>query len=208
MAAKVAEFVKLASDVPGLEALGASAPDDFFAVPPRLVTADRALQLGDSYSLPLPGTVDADGKQHEKPRGAGTGQLLVRRFAPAAFEAWRVRFTHPRSTSSAARHWNLMCHLQAQGLATPPLVALFERHGGAESVLVTRELDDFEALSAWLAREHLRDVRRRGLASLALALAQLLRCGAWLPRTTLANVMIQTPESHDCVALKLVNLAS
>jgi hypothetical protein len=201
--------VKLAPDVPGLEALGARDASELFGDPPSIVTGDRAERVGSALRLPLPGTPDATGRQREKPRGAGTGLLYLRRYRPGGLEGWRARFTHPRSTSLAARHWNLICHLQAHGLAAPQLVALAERGGGvagAESLVITRELEGFVPLAEWLAAERDRGARRRGLKSLALALQQLFRCGAWLPRTSATNLRIQARDSDDCAALQITNL--
>lgn len=203
-------FLKLAPDVPGLEALGASTLDDLFADPPRTVTSGRARRLGESWIVPLPGTPDEHGRQHEKPRGAGTGLLYVRRFAPGGVAGVRARFTRPRSSSLAARHWNVICHLQANGLAAPQLVALAERGAsllGSESVLVTRDLEGFVPLRTFLETVDRRVERRRALHSLALALVQLARCGAGLPSTTLDNLRVQR-DDEDCVALKIVNLQS
>jgi hypothetical protein len=203
--------LKLAPDIPSLESLGASAPDDFFADPPRVVTADRATNVGSAIRLPLPGTPDEHGRQHETPRGAGTGYLQLCRFPAGGLEGWRARLTQPRSSSLAARQWNLICHLRAHGLAAPDLVALGERNSGAiasESFLITRELEGFVPLAEWLAQTRDRATRRRGLRSLALALAQLFHSGAWLPRTSFAGLMIQTRDGDDCAAIQLVNLAS
>jgi len=203
-------FLKLAPDVPGLDALGARELDDLFAEPPRTVTAARSRRAGSRFVVPLPGTPDDAGLQHEKPRGAGTGLLHVERFGRGGMSGLSARFTHPRSTSLAARAWNLACHLQAHGVATPQLVALAERGAslfGAESVLVTRELEGFVSLREFLRTTDKRSERRRALHSLALTLVQIERCGAWLPATSADNVMVQR-DDEDCVAIKIVNLHS
>ncbi|MBM3987284.1 MAG: hypothetical protein FJ294_04940 [Planctomycetes bacterium] len=203
-------FLKLAADIPGLDALGVRELDDLFAEPPRTVTAQRAHLAGTRFVVPLPGTPDEAGLQHEKPRGAGTGLLHVERFGRGGFAGLSARFTHPRSTSLAARAWNLACHLQAHGVATPQLVALAERGASpfcAESVLVTRELEGFVSLREFLRTTDKRSERRRALHSLALTLVQVERCGAWLPATTADNVMVQR-DDEDCVAIKIVNLHS
>lgn len=202
---------KLAPDVPGFESLGAADASDFLFDPPSVVTGDRIERVGAALRLPLPGTPDDTGRQREKPRGAGTGWLFLHRYRGGGLEAWRARFTHPRSTSLAARHWNLICHLQANGLAAPQLVAMGERApavAGAESFLITRELEGFVPLAERLAAERDRGVRRRALRSLALALQQLFRCGAWLPRTSATNLLVQARDSDDCVALQITNLRS
>lgn len=203
-------FLKFAPDVAGLEALGASTLDDLFADPPRTVTSERARRVGASWIVPLPGTPDDDGIQHEKPRGAGTGLLYVRRFEAGGMAGIRARFTQPRSASLAARRWNVMCHLQARGLATPQLVALAERGSsplGRESVLVTRELEGFVSLRSFFATVTGSGERRRALHALDLALVQLERAGVSLPGTTLDNLLVQR-DDEDCVALKIVNLQS
>ena len=207
---QVSGFLKLAPDVPGLEALGASTLDDLFAEAPRTVTSARARRVGTSWIVPLPGTPAEHGRQHEKPRGAGTGLLYLRRFEGGGFAGLRARFTQPRSTSLAARHWNVMCHLQAHGIATPQLVALAERGVsplGAESVLVTRDLEGFVPLRTFFESVTRSFERRRALHSLDLTLVQLERAGVSLPRTTLDNVLVQR-DDEDCVALKIVNLQS
>lgn len=208
MDSRTAGFLKLAPDVGGLDALGARGLDDLFGDPPSLLTGDRARPLGTTLRLPLPGTPDESGRQREKPRGAGTGYLFLRRYPAGGVDGLRARLLQPRSSSCAARDWNLICHLQAHGLSAPQLVALAERGArpfGAESVLVTRELEGFVTLRAFLERRGPRAERRRALKSLALAFAQLLRCGAWLPRLSTDNVLVQE-DDNDCVALRIVNL--
>ncbi|MBM3991676.1 MAG: hypothetical protein FJ298_11795 [Planctomycetes bacterium] len=203
-------FLKLAADVPCLEALGVRELDDLFAEPPRTVTAQRARLVGACYVVPLPGTPDEAGRQHEKPRGAGTGLLHVERFGRGGWPGLSARLTHPRSASLAARAWNLACHLQAHGVATPQLVALAERGAsvfGAESVLVTRALAGFVSLREFLRTTDKRSERRRALHSLALTFVHVERCGARLPATNADNVMVQR-DDEDCVAIKIVNLHS
>src|SRR5688500_16983413 len=73
-------LLRLAPDVPGLEALGAREIDDFLGEHPTFATIDRARPAGSALRFPLPGTPDEQGRQHEKPRGAGTGYLLLQRF--------------------------------------------------------------------------------------------------------------------------------
>lgn len=202
--------VRLAPDVPDLAALGASSPEDLLADPPRVVTAARIERVGKLWRVPLPGTPDRDGRQHEKPRGAGTGQLYVQRYG-GGWAAVRARLSHPRSTSLAARHWNIACHLQANGVTTPQLVALVELPGALAaplSVLITRELEGFVSLRTWLGSPLDSAARQRGLESLQRALDAVQRCGVSLPGATLDNVMLQARASDDCVALQLTNLGS
>lgn len=202
--------LRLAPDVPDLAALGAREVEDLLCDPPRVETAARLERVGSAWRVPLPGTADRDGRQHERPRGAGTGHLFLHRYG-AGVAALRARITHPRSASLAARHWNLICHLQANGVTTPQLAALVERPGAvtsSASALLTRELEGFTTLRQWLASERDGASRARGLEALRLAFAALLRCGAWLPRTSLDNVRIQTRDSEDCAALQIANLGT
>jgi hypothetical protein len=202
--------VRLAPDVPDLAALGAACPEDLLADPPHVVTASRIERVGTLWRVPLPGTPDREGRQQEKPRGAGTGQLYVHRYG-GGWPALRARLSHPRSTSLAARHWNIACHLQANGVTTPQLVALIEQPGALAaplSVLITRELEGFVSLRTWLGSPLDSAARERGLESLARALEAVERCGVSLPGATLDNVLLQARASDDCVALQLTNLGS
>jgi hypothetical protein len=200
----------LAPDVPSIEALGATSADDFFAVPPRTATAPRSTRSGDAWRVALPGTPDEHGRQHEQARGAGTGYLLVRAWRSGGVELARARLTTPRSTSLAARHWNLACHLRAHGIVAPQLVA-FGQRGSAiaarESFLIVRELEGFVPLSRWLETTRDARERRRGMKSLGLALAALFRSRTWLPQTALDNVHVAGSDG-DCAALQITNLRS
>jgi len=202
--------VRLAPDVPDLAALGALESADLLCEPPRVVTAARAERAGHAWRVPLPGTPDRDGRQHEKPRGAGTGQLFVHRYG-GGWPALRARLSHPRSTSLAARYWNIACHLQAHGVTTPQLVALLEQPGPLAaplSVLITRELEGFVSLRAWAGSPLDAAARERGLESLERALDAVQRCGVSLPGATLDNVLLQVRASDECVALQLTNLGA
>lgn len=208
MSHAAAQTIRFAPEVPGLDALGAGSLDDLFARPPRVVTGARARRVGDSWRIPLPGTPDEHGVQHERPRGAGTGHVLLRQWHSGALELARARLTAPRSSSVAARQWNLTCHLRAHGVLAPELVALAERGGpiaARESCLIVRELAGFVPMSQWLSQPRPAAERERGVQSLGLAFAALLRCGVWLPLTTLENVHIASAES-DCAALQIANL--
>jgi hypothetical protein len=202
--------LRLAPDVPDLAALGAHDVEDLLWDPPRVETAARLERVGSAWRVPLPGTVDRNGRQHERPRGAGTGYLFLHRYG-GGVAALRARITHPRSSSLAARHWNLICRLQASGVTTPQLAALVERPGAvtsSASVLITRELEGFTTLRKWLESERDPAHRARGLESLSLALEAVLRCGAWLPRTSLDNLLLQTRDGDDCAALQITNLGT
>lgn len=185
----------------------------------------RAGRRGEQHlRLPLPGTPGADGRRLEPPRGSGTGWLHLHRYAAGGARALAARLTAPRSSSLAARHWNLICHLRAQGVGAPELVLLGEAAGGPGhsghsarsgqwgSFLVTRELAGFTPLSELLAdsvSEVLRG-RRRALIlrSVGLALRGLFRSGAWLPELGLAEILVQVTESTDTDACGLRELES
>jgi hypothetical protein len=203
------EFLKLAPDVVGLESLGVTELVQLFESPPRTLTAARIHRCGPHWVVPLPGTPDEAGVQHEKPRGSGTGLLHLRAFPAAPLASLGARLTHPRSTSLAARTWNLICHLQAHGIAAPQLVALAERRRGfgVESLVITRELEGFVSASEFFRTQTKRSERRRAVHSLALACTQLWRSGTRLPSTAADNLLIQR-DDEDCVALKIVNLQS
>lgn len=209
MQAASRDFLKLAPDVVGLESLGVTELEQLFESPPRTVTALRVRRAGTHWIVPLPGTPDEDGIQHEKPRGSGTGQLHLRAFPSAPLASLGARLTHPRSTSLAARAWNLICHLQAHGIAAPQLVALAERRRGfgVQSLMITRELEGFVSAREFFRTQTKRSERRRAVHSLALACTQLWRSGTRLPSTNSDNLLIQR-DDEDCVALKIVNLQS
>ena len=225
--------LQLAPGVPGLEALGASAPEDFLealagALPgstgpgssgPRftgLVTADRLelLRRGPVETvarLPLPGTPDRTGVQREQPRGAGTGMLILRVWRGGGVELLRARVTNPRSASLAVRRWNLICHLVASGIGAPALVAMGESRG--TSFLVERELDGFESLAALAARGLEPRRRRLIVRSVGMTLSGLFRSGTWLPELSADDILIQRAAmdgSHEgpdtCAALEIQDL--
>ena len=203
-----ATTIRLAPGVPGLEALGAACFDDLMGRARGLATADRervvSAAAGEVLVLvPLPGTPDERGVQHERPRGAGTGLLWVRRFEARPIELLRARLTRPRSTSLAAREWNLICHLQAHGVGAPQLVALGEGARG-ESFVAMRVLEGFETLERWLAAWTSPSARRHAVRSLGRALAALFRSGTWLPALSLADIWIASgPLPLECAALEL-----
>ena len=212
--------LRFAPGVPGLESLGASAPEDFLeafgAGAARLVTGDRIEPMTGRGAevvarLPLPGTPDRSGVQRESPRGAGTGMLVLRVWREGPRERLRARLTEPRSTSQAARRWNLVCHLVANGVGAPALVAMGEARNA--SFLIERELDGFEALSAVAARELKPRRRRRIVRSVGKTLGALFRCGAWLPELSADDILIQRDPldgSHEgadtCAALEIQDL--
>jgi len=209
--------VLLSPDVSSLADLGASTPEDLFD-PIRLVTGERVERLYEGphrrvLRLPLPGTPDAQGRMPEPPRGAGTGWLQVQLFRGRAAESARLRLTQPRSSSPAAREWNLACHLLATGVAAPRPVALIERGRGLSvqhSCLVTRELEGCVPLGDWLASHGGAD-RKLGLSSVGACLARLFHARTWFPHLALGDLLIEDrsmtesaeARDDDCAALTL-----
>jgi len=193
----MADRVHLAPHVPDLAALGASGLEDFLEGCRGLATGERAWHRlrsgGRSFvRVPLPGTPDSEGRRRELPRGAGTGWLQVHTWRSGPLELARERLRAPRSSSPAARRWNLACHLLAHGVGAPRPLALLERGAGLSttSILVEAELERFEPLPRWLERRRGDAQRRRGLRALGLALSALFRCGAWLPHCEAADLLI------------------
>jgi lipopolysaccharide kinase (Kdo/WaaP) family protein len=204
---------RLGPGIPDFATLGASEANDLLD-PPRLQTGARARILRESphetlWRVPLPGTPDEQGRLLEPPTDVSPGWLWVRVFRGRNGALLEARCTHPRSTSVAARWWNLACHLEASGVGGPRLVALVERGNAlaaAQSCLVVRELEGFAPLGTWLAAAHTPQTRRRGLASAGRLLARLLRSGAWLPELALDDLWIEARAEEaaregDCDAL-------
>jgi len=199
------ERIQLGPGVPDLRALGVAEVGE-------LIDGDleRAMEIagdgaGALWRLPLPGTVGADGRRHEKPRGAGTGWMRLRRWSDGSWaELLRARFTEPRSASLAERAWNVACHLRANGVGTPDLVAVGARGGGLvsrRSFLMLRELDGFETLERWLAQEISLPSRRRGAIAIGSALGKVLRAGCVLPRLDARTLHLSIePDVAACLA--------
>ena len=207
--------LRLAPGVPGLEALGSAVLQDWLGDGSGLATGARLeiLSRGPVETvarLPLPGTPDARGVQREQPRGAGTGMLVWRVWRGGGAELLRARLTQPRSTSLAARRWNLVCHLAAHGVGVPELVALGEGRAG-ESFLIERELSGYVPLAE--ATAHAREGAARALLVQALgaALGAVLRARVWLPELDPRDVFIRASEragAGDCAALEVHGLAA
>jgi len=211
----MADLVRLAPELPDLASLGADGPEVLLEGCGGLETADRieVVRAQGSYThlrLPLPGTPDAEGKWREPPRGAGTGWLRVRHWRDVPLELLRARLHAPRSTSHAARRWNLACHLLASGVGAPRPLALIERQRGLRttSVLVEFELEGFEPLPRWLERTPSGPARTRGLRSLALAVSALMRSGTWLSGCRAQDVLVaeDEPALSDCGVERLARL--
>jgi hypothetical protein len=209
--------LQLAPGVPGIDALGASSAADWLGDGSGLETGDRLQVVWSGpvetiARIPLPGTPDERGLQRERPRGAGTGWLVLHRYSGGGAELMRARFTRPRSESLAARRWNLICHLRAHGLGAPELVAMGEGRPG-ESFLLERELEGFAPLPLVIASEPPAERRRLIVRSLGLTLAGLFRSGTWLPRLRPESILVQLdeaggvrPGSEACAALEIESL--
>ena len=180
MAAIDTKFL-LEPGVPGLVALGAAAPEDLVGTGDPLEGEPLGELLGEAQGsvtlrVPLPGTLKG------RPRGGGTGWMILRRFQGGAGRL-TARLTHPRSDSHAGREWNLLCALRGAGVVTAaPLALAYEAHPlfSRRSALVTRALEGVVSLSTWLEGASTLD-RRRLCASLGLALARLDAGGFDLP---------------------------
>jgi hypothetical protein len=209
--------LRLAPGIPDLQSLGAERAEDWFGDGRALVTGTRVEVLSRTRTLtvarvPLPGTPDAGGSQHESPRGAGTGHMILRVWRGGGAELLRARLGEPRITSLAARRWNLICHLAASGVGAPALVAMGER-GAGESFLLERELDGFESLARLAARPLEARRRARVVRSVGLALRALFRARAWLPALTPEGLLVQRAAldgSHEgadvCAAIEVREL--
>ena len=211
--------LRFAPGVADLESLGDAPAEAWLGAQAPALDARASLwsaRTGEQHlRLPLPGTPGADGQRREPPRGAGTGWLHLHRYGDRGTRALAARLTAPRSTSLAARHWNLICHLRAAGVGAPELVVLGEGRpavGPWSSFVVTRELDGFTPLDRLIEGGLAGRRRRLVLRSVGLALRGLFRAGAWLPQLTPADILVQTSAARDsevaadCAALELENL--
>ena len=201
----------LAPGVPDLAALGAERADDVLGgalseeARAELVSEDAESRL---VRCPLPGTPGDDGRLTASPCGAGTGFVFVRRYRAVG---WRrllaTRFQAPRSTSLAAREWNLVCALRAEGVATAEPLALVEAPrrtlAGAlfavESAFVTRELEGLRAAPEWFAALRADPAlgsvdERRGVRALARFLGQLVKTSVELPELEAAHLFLGEPQ--------------
>ncbi|MDA1264884.1 MAG: hypothetical protein O2816_07390 [Planctomycetota bacterium] len=181
--------------VPDLSALGARAAEDLLGTGAALETEAQAERLPaedgvEVLRVPLPGTLRG------RPRGAGTGWVLLRRFHAAPLRArLAARFQHPRSDSLASREWNLYCALRAAGVVTPaPMALAHEVHPffAKRSALVLRDLEGVRDARTWFAETDDPLARRRACLSLGLTLARLRAGNFDLPR--LASRLGVLPE--------------
>jgi hypothetical protein len=207
------ERVQLHTSVAGLEALGFSGPAELYEPPPTggapgapgahgaHAARGREIARGRTRERrPLPGTPErCSGPLTGRPGGAGTGWIVLERWSTIPLrERLEARFTTPCSGSPAERAWNLLCHLRAHGIGTPEPLAVGARGAGLvahASFLVTRELEGFEPLDAWLARATEPEVRRRGVEALARAFARLRHARVFLPRIERSHVLLSSAEA-------------
>lgn len=181
----------------------------------ELVGESRAelLSQGDGWKVwraPLPGTPDGEGKVTERPRGAGTGWIRIKRFEGGGLgRALRARMGQPRSSSFAGREWNLLCQLRAAGVPTAEPMAVAEVSAALfspSSVLVTRELEDVQPMDAWL--EERGDARSRARLSRALGVffRRLFAAGLGPLEITPAALVVGTEDpsaASDCAFVQL-----
>lgn len=216
--------LRLWPGVPDLAALGASSFDDLMGrAGGRLETEDRGTVVHRTarhlvLRLPLPGTPDAQGRVHERPRGAGTGWVYLTRYVGGRVsERLDARLSAPRSTSFAARDWNLICHLRGAGVGTPEPLAMGEVVRpvfSRTSFLMTRALDDMQPLPEWLVKHTGTDERRHAALALGLFLGRLVGSRVHLPWLEAAHLYLSAAGSADsphveddaCAARKIAAL--
>jgi hypothetical protein len=216
--------IRTVPDGIGLEAFGARSIDDFL-VPESgmLTTGQRRRELPRAsaarrYLLPLPGTPSDDWPMPERPAGPGglgTGWLRVHVYRAEATprkEAWRARTRPPRSSSLAARDWNLACQLRAHGAGAPEPLALLERPRGwlrGDSVFIARELEGFVPAAKWFAEAaggRAGAEFQLGVQAVAAAFSALERARVWLNELALEDVWIATRSAPSCAAEEIFEL--
>lgn len=187
------ELSDLLGDTPGLEAAGEL----------ELVQRDEGREV---LRYPLPGTVTKAGAKPSAPRGAGTGFVYLRRWTGGSLkQKTAARLTHPRSTSFAARDWNLLCHLREHGVGTCQPLALGEEPSplfASRSFLVTRELANMRPVPVHLQEATESDGRRRLAHALGLYLARIAEARVSLPHLRLDSIFVSRPkaEGGSCAA--------
>ena len=167
--------------------------------------AERVRTAGERRVLryPLPGTVHRAGEKPSAPRGAGTGFVYLTRWDGGSLRSkTTARLTTPRSSSFAARAWNLYCHLREHGVGTAEPMAMGEEGSplfSSRSFLVTRALDNMRPLPVVL-REGTGAVERRRLAqALGLFLGRIADARVRLPRLKLSAIFVaRTPGGGSC----------
>jgi len=207
--------LRLAPDVPDLAGLGADCFEDLMGWTEGLVGGARAelVREGEGWKLwraPLPGTPDEGGRVKERPQGAGTGWIRIKRFEGGGLgSAMRARLGQPRSSSFAAREWNLLCQLREAGVPTPEPLAVGEVSAplfSPSSVLVTRELEDVQPMDTWLAERP--DARSRARLSRALGVffRRLFAAGLGPLELSPSSVVVGTEDPNadtDCAFVQL-----
>jgi hypothetical protein len=199
--------VRLGEGVPDLASLGARAAEDLLERGGAVEGFERAELLRERrgeaiWRVPLPGTPVPDGRRHGRPRGAGTGHLLLHRWWPSTATFGRLlaaRVTSPASASLAEREWNVICRVRAAGVGTPEPLAVGAAGDGPVSrrcFLVVRALEGHQTLPAWLEQLDAGQAgagrRARGLEAAGAALGRAFRSGVRLPALGPANVWIRT----------------
>ncbi len=213
--------IRLWPGVPDLAALGATKFEDLMG------TGELALEARGEVvhrtprhtvlRLPLPGTRDEHGKRHEPPQGAGTGWVYLTRYTAGKLgERSDARLSAPRSSSFAARDWNLICHLRKHGVGTPEPLAMGEIVRplfSSKSFLMTRALDSMCALPEWLERNSSPDMRRRAAHAVGIMLSRLIASRVHLPWLEASHIYLSSASSADspvesdaCAARKIAAL--
>lgn len=204
---RTGDRLKLDPELTGLAGLGVERSAQLLGAEPwdcpRLEVLEPAGgNRPERLRFPLPGTPDRPGGAPTGlPAGSGTGWVVLERWHAAAwFALLRARFTQPPSASLAERHWNLLCHLRAHGVGTPEPLCVGARGAGVvsrSSFLVTRELEDYEPLADWLARETRPLERALGLFAVGAMLAKLLGAGVQLPELGPEHLFLSEIEAEE-----------
>jgi hypothetical protein len=199
--------------VPDLHALGAREFEDLMGETGALEgeTPEGLVSTGEHRSVlryPLPGTVHRAGEKRALPRGAGTGFVYLTRWTGGGLGARaRARLVAPRSSSFAARAWNLLCHLREHGVGTAEPLAMGEEPAAlfaARSFLATRELDGMLPLPEYLAHHADPAARRRLGEALGLFLSRIAVARVELPRLSPEHVFVSRTVGGDgCAANQL-----
>ena len=208
--------LRLAPDLADLASLGADCFEDLMGWTGGLVGEARAelVAEGEDWKLwrvPLPGTPDEDGKVTERPQGSGTGWVRVKRFEGGGLgSAIRTRLGQPRSSSFAAREWNLLCRLRERGVPTQEPLAVGEVSApifSSASVLVTRELESVLPMDAWLRERGDERSRARLTRALGVFFRRLFSAGVGSPELSPSALAIglEDPTAEaDCAFVQLM----
>jgi len=202
--------------VPDLAALGARQVEDLLGTGDALEEEERAEVVAQEEGrvvlrYPLPGTVTRVGERGRRPRGAGTGFVYLTRWTGGSLsERMSARLTPPRSSSFAAREWNLICHLREHGVGTAEPLAMGEERASVfarRSFLVTRELESMQRLPDYLAREHGAEPRRHLAHALGLFVARLRDARVELPGLELRQLFVSISGSGESCAVQQLSEA-